>query len=458
MSGEANNLPTAADLYRWQQTAVDRLVRSRSFLLAAQPGAGKTITSLTALASLEGRTLLVAPREILSGWVDESLSWQHTKFTFDLAHDLPPIPREWLAFEGTGDILTTTPDMFPTLIEQVAEHGLIPFDRIVIDESHKFNNPTGARGSALLSISTRVPVWLLSGTPTPNGAIDSFLPGFIASNGGDFWRGGFNRWRSRHFEKVSRFSWRPKKGAGAEIRKELAKCGMSVSLDEVESGVPEAVYLEHPFAWTDYHRQRIEHLFEDRVLRVSPEDERVIDHGVFLSVARQVSSGFVYEGKEPRYLSPSRFDALDDVIAGTEGGVLVPVNFIAEVRAIQRRIPTARVFIGETPPKEREQIIKDWNADKIRVLVCHPGAMAHGLNLQKGNARTIVWFSHGFSYAQRKQLNARLIRSGQRKIVSVISLVANAGIDRAALNALGRKGESEAALIAALRPELGFTL
>ena len=66
------------------------------------------------------------------------------------------------------------------------------------------------------------------------------------------------------------------------------------------------------------------------------------------------------------------------------------------------------------------------------VLVCNPGAMGLGLNLQKGNARTVCWFSHGFSHSQRIQLNARLIRSGQRHVVSVISLVADIGIDRAA--------------------------
>ncbi|MDC0572939.1 DEAD/DEAH box helicase [Luminiphilus sp.] len=458
MSPAANNRLSANDMYRWQKTAVNKLARSWSHLLAAQAGAGKTITALSALP--EGRTLLVAPRQILSSaWVREAERWEHThKLVFDLAHDLEPIPREWLIFEGTGDIVTVTPDMFPTVIEQIAEHGTIPFERIVIDESHLFNNPTGKRGSRLLWISERVPVWLLSGTPTPNGPIDSYVPGFVASNGGEFWKGGFKRWRNRNFEKASRFSWRPKKGAVGDIRKKLAKHGTAISLDGIESGVPEAVYLEHPFAWGDYHRQRIEHLFEHRVLRINPNDERVIDEDSFLSVARQVSSGFIYEDGDSRHLSPSRIDALQEVIAGTEGGVLVATHYKAEVAAIRARIPTARAYTGDTSPAEREQIIDDWNADKIRVLVCNPGAMGLGLNLQKGNARTVCWFSHGFSHSQRIQLNARLIRSGQRHVVSVISLIADIGIDRAALGALERKGNSEQALLSALRPELGFDL
>ena len=462
MSIVANNKPSAKDLYRWQTQAVERLLRSRSYLLAAQPGAGKTICTLSALTEIQepGRTLLIAPRQILtSSWVSEAARWSHTEnLTFDLAHDEAPKQREWLWFEGDADIVTSTPNMFPKFLEQIVDRGTIPFDRIVIDESHLFNNPTGKRGLSLLAIAERVPVWLLSGTPTPNGAIDAFVPGRVASNGAAFWEGDFHAWRNRHFEKVSKFVWRPKSGSDAEIRNNLAKCGTSVSLDAVESGVPSAVYLEHPFAWGDYHRQRIEHLFADSVLRVAPEDERIVEEGSFLSVVRQVSSGFVYEGGETNHLSTARVDALEQVVAGVEGGVLVPIHFMAEVDAIRERFPEARVYIGSTPDAEREQIISDWNADKIRLLICNPAAMGVGLNLQKGSARTICWFSHGFSHAQRHQLNARLIRSGQRHVVSVISLVAETGIDRAAMGALERKGNSERALLAALRPELGFKL
>jgi SNF2 family DNA or RNA helicase len=76
--------------------------------------------------------------------------------------------------------------------------------------------------------------------------------------------------------------------------------------------------------------------------------------------------------------------------------------------------------------------------------------MGHGINLQHGSSRTIVWYSHSFDWAQRAQFNARLVRSGQSKTVSIVNLVADAGLDLLALRALESKEASEKSILEAL--------
>ena len=76
--------------------------------------------------------------------------------------------------------------------------------------------------------------------------------------------------------------------------------------------------------------------------------------------------------------------------------------------------------------------------------------MGHGINLQHGSSRTIVWYTHSFDWAQRAQFNARLVRAGQTKTVSIINLVADAGLDQMALRALDAKQASERAILDAL--------
>ncbi len=266
----------------------------------------------------------------------------------------------------------------------------------------------------------------------------------------------FFAWRNRHFVQVTEYSWRPKNHqCEKRIRDELAKHAVAIKLEDAAKGIPEPLHSVYPFAWDDAHRQRIQRfLATNEVEFPGGKVRQALSEGAFLAILRQLTSGLVYAGEGDSHahlLSSARIDALQDLIEGTQGPVLVAVFYRAEVEALLRRFRgQASAFVGNTPPAERARLIADWNADRIPVLLAAPSAMGHGINLQHGSSRTIVWYTLSFDWAQRAQFNARLVRSGQTKTVSIVNLVADAGLDLMALRALEAKQDSERAILDAL--------
>jgi hypothetical protein len=267
---------------------------------------------------------------------------------------------------------------------------------------------------------------------------------------------GFMNWRRRYFNPINEYRWAVKSPAVEQrIRQELARHAVAIRLEDAVSGIPEPLFSEHPFEWDDAQHRRLRDFMLTGEVRLPNGRLRVADSaGAHLAILRQLTSGLVHagdHGNEAFWLSTRRLDELESIIDGVRGPVLVAAFYRAEVAAMLRRFgPRARAFVGDTPQAERPRLIEDWNHDRIPVLIAAPGAMSHGINLQLGSARTIVWFTHSFDWAQRAQLNARLVRSGQTKVVSIISLVADLGIDRAVLAALAHKQNGEQAVLDAL--------
>lgn len=296
--------------------------------------------------------------------------------------------------------------------------------------------------------------WIASGTMLPNGTKDAYLIGQIVSGGDDFWSDRYPVWMRKHFVQRGPYSWVPKAGTDDLIRRELAQHTTMMKAEGAD--IPDAFYSVHHFEFDRFHQATIGQFFETGELTM-PSGETVPfeSEGAFLAKARQLSSGFIYEDQQGFTLSQARVDALADVISQSDAPVLVAAHFKYEFQLIAKAFENVTIVTGATRPSERESIIDRWNDDQIPILVVHPKTIGHGVNLQKGSAEIVAWFSNGFSWADFQQMNARLIRSGQRKTISVVQLRSSVGVDDACLSLINRKGTNESELMRELAPKLG---
>ena len=95
-----------------------------------------------------------------------------------------------------------------------------------------------------------------------------------------------------------------------------------------------------------------------------------------------------------------------------------------------------------------------WNAGEVDILLAHPASCAYGLNLQQGG-RHEIWFGYpNWALELYQQAKARLYRQGQTKPVIAHLLVVQDSMDVDVVEALNSKGDSQEALMEALKARI----
>jgi hypothetical protein len=138
----------------------------RTFLLADEPGLGKTAQSLLAAEAADAYPLLVVvPNVVKTNWVREAARW------------LPHHPAT--AVQGDGDTVDGFADIIVVNYDVLDRHlgwlGHLGFRGMVVDEAHFIKNTTSQRSRNVLALSERVrsrsarPLLMaLTGTPLIN--------------------------------------------------------------------------------------------------------------------------------------------------------------------------------------------------------------------------------------------------------------------------------------------------
>jgi hypothetical protein len=424
-----------------------------------RPGAGKTVSALTAIEELIRdkvirHALVIAPKRVARVvWPDEIELWKHTTRLRYTVLDGGPMHRELgllAASVHSRDIAIVGLDVAQWLCEQLAlqDDDSPLFDLLVIDEISRLRNPKSKRAAALAKQASRFRmIWGLTGTLRPNSAQDLFMPARVVTRG-KLWGRSFYKWQKEHFYPTdfNQYNWAPFPGAEDKLNAAIAPYVATVAEGELIQPEPTIVFdkVELPREARARYDEMEKKLVSGDVIAASA--------GVATGKLAQLANGFVYGNDEvAQFVHDAKREWVEDLIESATGPMLLVYEFIHDLEMLRSILGIDLPYLGDgVSDRQSAANIELWNLGKLPFMALHPASGGHGLNLQHGGA-DMCWLSPTWSPEYWEQTIARINRSGQKRQVVVRVCVATNTVDELKLSRVYNKMTAQEAFEAYLR-------
>lgn len=464
-----NNLQT---LQRRPRSALhDYQVRASEFLkthneagLFLDPGLGKTVITLTAIADLKAlgevrRVLVVGPsRVVATVWTREADLWEHTAHLTVLALTGTAEQRRQILVErlSKADVVCISYGLLGWLHQTVRRET---WDWVVIEESSQVKNASTKRwkGVAYTALTAKRRT-LLTGTPTPRSLADLWAQVTLADLGRRFGRSK-KTFLSRYFLQTD-YGWELLPGSRQALTAKLKDFAIALRAKDyldLPALVETDVSVEMPAsAWEIYTELA-------RSFQVELADGITIDvtnAGVMAGKLAQISQGAIYPDDSGVWneLHTAKMEAVEGLVSELQGEpVLIAYWYRHDRDRLQARFPEAPVLGSGMSTAGLNALIDAWNRGEIPILLLHPASSGYGLNLQAGG-RHLIWLALPWSWELVHQTTARLYRQGQTKPVMVYRILCARTIDERIARVLAERQEGHDTLIAALKAEVRQTV
>lgn len=421
-------------------------------------GMGKTVATLTTLDNniLAGEShpaLILAPTRVCrTTWPLECRKWSHLA-----SMEVVPIvgtARERLdALKQDAPVYACNYDNLPWLVDHYGAHW--PFRTVVADESTRLKSfrikrgGVRARSLGQVAHSKIKKFYLLTGTPAPNGLQDLWGQIWMLDKG--------DRLGRSYTSYMERFFCTPRNGFGKELRSELHAGQVYDLLRDIcltvapedyfdlDAPIVQDIVVDMPDkARTIYNRMK-----RDLITMIENHEISAANAAVKAQKLLQLSNGAAYldpdvddddhpKAKRYKVVHDAKIEALDSIITESAGApVLVSYSFRSDRERILKAFKQAKVLDGDP------DVIDQWNAGKVPVLLAHPASAGHGLNLQDGGHR-LAFFGHTWSLEDRLQILERLgpmrqKQSGHNRPVFIYNIITDATMDRAVVDRVDGK-------------------
>lgn len=458
--------------HKYQERAIRFLLDHPHAALFLDPGLGKTGITLGAMKVLQRQglfqgALVVAPLRVAhSVWPQEVAGWEEFRhFSVAVLHGKD---KDKLV-EARHDIYVINYEGLAWLIENGHLDRLLKkrwVDVLVFDELSKMKNHATKRFKLmkphLHKFRRRIG---LTGSPAPNGLLDLFGQVYCLDQGKRLGRF-VTHFRHKFFLPKGPYDWVPRPGADAEIQEALSDLAMSMRAEdylELPPLVENQIMVELP------PKARKAYVEVENLLFTQLETGSkvtALGAGSALGKCKQIANGAVYLGdvdpitgvslRPSTYetLHDAKVEALLDLVDELQGKpLLVAYEFKHDLERLLKVLPKGTPYIGGgTKADEANLLVAKWNAGMLPILLGHPASIGHGLNLQKGAASDVAWFSPTWNYELYDQFNRRLWRQGSKADrVRIHLILAKDTVDIDVVRALRHKGKTQDALIEALK-------
>ena len=405
-----------------QQAALDIIKDKRHYGIFFDMGVGKTALMLSLIEYLAfdklevANILIVAPASVankLTVWQDEIKKWDNFEY-FDY-HDLSGTKQKRIEkVENNKNSITIMSDALVTWWKE--EYGNFDmFDMVIVDESSRFKSAKAKRFKALAKMIdlNKHRVYLLSGTPVPNGWEDIWSQIFLLDKGK---RLGTSYWKflDTYFLTFNykRMLTKENKAYLMDLIKDICVFASSDNI-KLPNLTEEKIYLE----FTPEKQQIFRKFKNDYVLELEQEQISVLSKQILINKCLQLSNGCVYNDKEGNY---TVFDdgKLEWVRKYSEEHPEENILVFYSYKFDKKRLLTL-------PGAEAVQDVESknkWNEGKIKIGVISPYSFQYGGNLQYGGY-TIIWFGLLWGLENYLQSNKRIYRQGQKHDVKIMYLL-----------------------------------
>ena len=412
----------------YQEEAADFLYANDRAMMLAPVGAGKTATTLTAMADMltvghARRFLVLAPKRVAEHvWPVEAAKWA-PGLEVVVAVGSPAARAKALA--SGAPVVVTNYDNLQWLAEQTLD-----FDAVVFDELTRLKNPSGKRFKAFVKVIDPIKIrWGLTGSFTSNGLEDVFGQCKIIDQ--TMLGRAKGAFLQQYFHCLNREynQWTPLPGSLERVMARIKPWTYVLEPVEYKDTLPPLHTVEVPLTMPMqvYNDMKRHYMIETRDTVISAATAAAVT-----TKLQQIAAGFAYSNYgDTLNISTHKLDALENIFdENQKAPTLVWYQFKAQLAALKARFPRCEELVNS-------DTIDRWNACLIPMLAVHPASAGHGLNLQ-GQSR-MVWLSLPWSLELYEQAIGRLHRSGQRHDVWNYVLLTQKTVDETIFTALQNK-------------------
>lgn len=406
-------------LYKYQKEIVNTALNKGSYGIFSDTGTGKTIMGLEIAKHYE-KVLIVCPLSVIeTAWVEDCYNFYPNKIIVNCHGNSKEDRIKKL--NSIADIYIMNYESFKILKNEILKSN---FDCFIVDESSVMKNMASQITSDILEMITVIPHrYVLSGCPNPNHNSEIFPQMKLIDT--DLFGNNYYGFLAKYFHQdmSNPHYWYQTDTDKERFYARLSEKSMFLKKDDCVD-LPEKIFEVRKFDMAQKQQQYYNDIISD--IKTNINQWSKFEFTAKLMKLRETTSGFIinkdntitdFNNNKEKLLK----EVLED-IGNTP--IIIWCQFQHEIEILAKKFNG----VGLTSKtKNRNDIIRQFKNNKIKLLFTHPQLIGKGLTFT--NCTYNIYYSLSFSYEEFKQSQDRIHRIGQTNKCTYIILQAKDSIE-----------------------------
>ena len=391
-------------LRQYQKDIVNTALNKGSFAIFSDTGTGKTAMA-TEIANHYKRTLVLCPLSVIeTAWVDDCHKFYPELNIINVWGNSRTERLKKL--NEDADIYVMNYESYKILRNEIRKKD---FDCLIVDESSVMKNMSSQITSMILEMQTVIPHrFILSGCPTPNHNSEIFPQMKLIDP--DIFGNNYYGFLARYFHQdmANPHIWYQTDDDKERYYARLSEKAIFLKKDDCVD-LPEKVFEVCRFDMAKNQQKYYDDIVNDIQANINQWSK--FEFTAKLMKLREVTSGFIINKDNTiTDFDNNKVKLLEEVIEEIGNHpIIVWCQFQHEIETLAEKFNG----VGLTSKtKNRDNIIRQFKDNKIRLLFTHPQLVGKGLTFT--NCTYNIYYSLSFSYEEFKQSQDRIHRIGQR--------------------------------------------